>query len=270
MESSGQELLRLILNNRQDDMPRLVYADWLEEQFRFNNDPALEARAEFIRLQIALNAGTPLPEQRQAFRREQHLKQTYGPYWAGELLGIAADWNFRRGFVHHLQMDARQFLESHDLLAVTHPIEHLHLTWGMETPRERAEDLGRISSQSLMAHLTSLDLTGAGVGSDGVTQLAHNAPLESLQELTLPGNRIGARGLRAILQSTWMPGLRKLDLADNEINHQGVRMLLDFLSAAKETGELMALERIDLRGNPLSVAGGRLLRSPPLSRLVRW
>lgn len=75
MESSGQELLRLILNNRQDDMPRLVYADWLEEQFRFNNDPALEARAEFIRLQIALNAGTPLPEQRQAFRREQHLNK---------------------------------------------------------------------------------------------------------------------------------------------------------------------------------------------------
>lgn len=270
MESSGQELLRLILNNRQDDMPRLVYADWLEEQFRFNNDPALEARAEFIRLQIALNAGTPLPEQRQAFRREQHLKQTYGPYWAGELLGIAADWNFRRGFVHHLQMDARQFLESHDFLAATHPIEHLHLTWGMETPRERAEDLGRISSQSLIPYLTSLDLTGAGVGSDGVTQLAHHAPLENLQELTMPGNRIGARGLRAILQSPWMPGLRKLDLADNEINHQGVRLLLDFLAAAKETGELLAVERIDLRGNPLSVAGGRLLRSPPLSRLVRW
>jgi len=121
-----------------------------------------------------------------------------------------------------------------------------------------------------MPYLISLDLTGAGVGSDGVTQLAHHAPLENLQELTMPGNRIGARGLRAILQSPWMPGLRKLDLADNEINHQGVRLLLDFLAAAKETGELLAVERIDLRGNPLSVAGGRLLRSPPLSRLVRW
>jgi len=270
MESSGQELLRLILNNRRDDMPRLVYADWLEEQFRFNNDPALEARAEFIRLQIALSSGTPLSDGRQAFRREQHLKQTYGPFWAGELVGIAADWNFRRGFVHHLQMDARQFLESHDFLESNHPLEHLHLTWGMETPRERAEDLGRISSRGLLPSLTSLDLTGAGVGSEGVAQLAHQAPLENLQELTLTSNRIGSRGLRAILQAPWMPGLRKLDLADNEINHQGVRLLLDFLIAARETGELLALERIDLRGNPLSVAGGRLLRSPPLSRLVRW
>ncbi len=270
MDNSGQELLRIILTNRQEDMPRLVYADWLEDQFRGNNDPALEARAEFIRLQIALGLGTPLPDGRQSFRREQHLKQTYGPLWAGELVGLAADWNFRRGFVHHLQMDARQFLESHDYLETVHPIQHLHLTWGMETPRERAEDLGKISSKTLMLALTSLDLTGAGVGSDGVAQLAQQAPLENLQELVLPGNRIGPRGLRAILQSPWMPGLRKLDLADNEINHQGVRMILDFLVAARESGELLALDRIDLRGNPLSVAGGRLLRSPPLSRLVRW
>ena len=270
MDSTGQDLLRLILNNRHDDLPRLVYADWVEEQFRQNNDPALDARAEFIRLQVKLNAGEPSPDSRQLFRREQHLKQTYGAFWAGELVHLAADWNFRRGFIHHLQIDAREFLDLHHFLAETHPIEHLHLIWGMETPRERADDLGKIAELALMNELTSIDLTGAGVGSDGMAQLANGLPLENLRELTLPGNRIGPRGLRSILQAPWMPGLRKLDLADNDINHQGVRLLHDFLHAARESGEVLSLERIDLRGNPLSVAGVRLLRSPLLARLVRW
>ena len=271
MESTGKDLLRLILQNRQEDLPRLVYSDWLEDQFRQNNDPALEARAEFIRLQVQVGSVEGIqPDQRLIFRREQHLKQTYGAFWAGELVHLAADWNFRRGFIHHLQMDAKRFIDLHDFLAENHPIEHLHLIWGMETPRERAEDLGKIANLPLVEELISMDLTGAGVGSDGVSQLACGRPLEKLVELILPGNRIGPRGLKNILQAPWISSLQKLDLADNDINQQGVRLLHDFLLAARESGEVLNFQRIDLRGNPLSVAGVRLLRSPLLARLVRW
>lgn len=270
MDNTGKDLLRLILKNPQDDLHRLVYADWLEDSYRQNNDPALEARAEFIRLQVLLASQSHHPEQRQFFRREQHLKQMYGAAWAGDLIHLAADWNYRRGFIHHLQMDTRVFLERHDSLEENHPLEHLHLFWGMETPRERAEDLRRVAESPLVLGLSSIDLTGAGVGSDGVANLAAGSFQENLRELNLTGNRIGARGLRAILNSPWMPGIRKLDLADNDINHQGVRLLHDYLEAAQQAGEILSLERVDLRGNPLRVTGARLLRSPVLARIVRW
>jgi uncharacterized protein (TIGR02996 family) len=47
--------LRAILDNPADDAPRLVYADWLEEQ----NDPAAAAKAEFLRAtaELATRAG---------------------------------------------------------------------------------------------------------------------------------------------------------------------------------------------------------------------
>lgn len=270
MDNTGKDLLRLILKNPQEDLHRLVYADWLEEGFRQTNDPATEARAEFIRLQVLLASQGNHPDQRQFYRREQHLKQMYGAAWAGDLIHLAADWNYRRGFIHHLQVDARTFIEIHDSLEEKHPLEHLHLFWGMETPHERAEDLRKIAALPLVLGLASIDLTGAGVGSDGVANLVAGPSLENLRELNLAGNRIGPRGLKAILSSPWMAGIRKLDLADNDINHQGVRVLHDFLTTAGETGEILSLERIDLRGNPIRVTGARLLRSPALARLVRW
>ena len=271
MDSTGDELLRLILQNRQDDLPRLIYADWLDERFRLLNDPVLEARAEFIRLQIALEAGKIDQLERQAFRRELHLRQTYGALWAGELLNQAADWNFKRGFIHHLQMDARRFLDLHEELAFNHPLEHLHLFWGMETPRERADDLRRVASVDLLRNLYSIDLSGAGVGSDGVANLAASSQIEKLRELVLPGTRIGSRGLKAILEAPWFGTLEKIDLADNEIDLKAVRILHDHFARIRSHGEIPVLERIDLRGNPLRVAGVRLLsRTPNLARLVRW
>ena len=46
-------LLRAICDNPEDDAPRLVYADWLDE----NGDPL---QAEFIRLQLQHSPVDPL------------------------------------------------------------------------------------------------------------------------------------------------------------------------------------------------------------------
>ncbi len=46
-----EALLRAVCENPDEDTPRLVFADWLQE----NGD---EARAEFIRVQIALARGS--------------------------------------------------------------------------------------------------------------------------------------------------------------------------------------------------------------------
>src|ERR687897_647125 len=70
-----------IIASPEDDAPRLIYADWLDE----NGD---EARAEFIRLQVArakAEGGLEVPEGGRAHRAL-----------------------FRRGFVEGIQVDPGQ------------------------------------------------------------------------------------------------------------------------------------------------------------------
>src|SRR5262245_50020718 len=50
MHPDEEALLQTIFDNPDDDAPRLIYADWLEER----GDPVNVARAEFIRVQIEL------------------------------------------------------------------------------------------------------------------------------------------------------------------------------------------------------------------------
>ena len=50
-----EPFLKAILASRHDDLPRLVYADWLEE----SGEPANVARAHFIRTQIHLESADP-------------------------------------------------------------------------------------------------------------------------------------------------------------------------------------------------------------------
>jgi uncharacterized protein (TIGR02996 family) len=56
--SDGDALLHAILDDPADDTPRLVYADWLEE----NGDASGRLRAEFIRLQMELAQIVPGPD----------------------------------------------------------------------------------------------------------------------------------------------------------------------------------------------------------------
>ena len=50
-----EPFLKAILASRHDDLPRLVYADWLEE----SGEPGNTARAHFIRTQIHLETADP-------------------------------------------------------------------------------------------------------------------------------------------------------------------------------------------------------------------
>jgi uncharacterized protein (TIGR02996 family) len=68
--------LRAIAENPDEDLPRLLYADWLEEQ----GSAEEQARAEFIRLQCALEAMSPADEQAPPMRRrEQELFEQIWP-----------------------------------------------------------------------------------------------------------------------------------------------------------------------------------------------
>lgn len=85
--TSEAELLQLIYESPEDDTPRLVYGDWLQEQ----GDP----RAELLMLQLKPKQTTK--EQQQARR----LLRTYGRGWLGPLEPAIPQRTevFHRGFV---------------------------------------------------------------------------------------------------------------------------------------------------------------------------
>jgi uncharacterized protein (TIGR02996 family) len=80
--SEQAALLAAIVAYPDEDTPRLIYADWLDE----NGEPA---RAEFIRLQVDLERSV-IPkvwtnDVRMKFRRLRELIVTYADDWADDL-----------------------------------------------------------------------------------------------------------------------------------------------------------------------------------------
>src|SRR5262245_11304094 len=91
--SQDAALLAAVYADPHDDAPRLVYADWLDE----NGDPE---RAEFIRVQIALaNARDDDPRRPALAKREKQLLKAHGKVWRGSGDPWLRGAGFERGFL---------------------------------------------------------------------------------------------------------------------------------------------------------------------------
>src|ERR1700754_5023358 len=78
MTSDDEAFLRAISAAPDDDAPRLVYADWLDERG--------DTRAEFIRLQVRLRGLSPSdPALADLAARVRELRAGSPPYWLARL-----------------------------------------------------------------------------------------------------------------------------------------------------------------------------------------
>jgi uncharacterized protein (TIGR02996 family) len=104
--STDDEFIQTIIANPDDDTPRLVYADWLDEQ----GDP----RGEFIRVQCALaTMADEDPGRWDLELRQARLLRRYGWQWWFEPFNpLRTRPNFTRGFAETASLDihVRQFL----------------------------------------------------------------------------------------------------------------------------------------------------------------
>lgn len=95
--------LQAILEYPNDDAPRLIYADWLEE----HGDP----RGDFIRIQCRLGATSTDEEERSRLERyERELLARHQDRWLGELRPLLSGWTFRRGFLVAISVHAAAYL----------------------------------------------------------------------------------------------------------------------------------------------------------------
>src|SRR5690242_10580803 len=107
--------LQAILEAPEEDGPRLIYADWLEE----NGDPE---RAEFIRAQVEIarregaepshedRTWMDLPDELDGLRRRAaELQARNEGRWSAGLEGLTLNRNFRRGLLEYVRVQASRF-----------------------------------------------------------------------------------------------------------------------------------------------------------------
>jgi uncharacterized protein (TIGR02996 family) len=241
-----------IVANIDDDTPRLVYADWLEENGQ-------DERAEFIRVQIE-RARLPVwdADQVRLSLREQELLMWHGEEWLAELPAIeGAKWEgFRRGIVAEVSFASFEALRqrAHSCRAVA-PVEAVTVRW------PRSKEAGQASNP--IAELRELSLTGRPSSEIEIGWLADSPQLSTLRSLTARG--LWADGLRRLVASPHLARLKTLRLPFNNLGNQGILALV-------RTASLAALEELDLSGRGVAERyhDDRIVRSPGMESLAGW
>ena len=128
--SDGDALLSAILASPEEDVPRLVYADWLDEV----GGESDRARADLIRVQIALARASSTDRPLDLEASEKRLLATYRTSWlapfqaeGGPLRGHAAHGQFHRGFVETVWLPATWFVARAEQLFACVPARELRV-----------------------------------------------------------------------------------------------------------------------------------------------
>ncbi|HET6574680.1 MAG TPA: TIGR02996 domain-containing protein [Fimbriiglobus sp.] len=253
MTTDETALLSAVEANADDDLPRLVFADWLEE----HGHPI---RAEFIRLQCEIahletdRRDDVRPHHYGLWQRQAELLAAHRGDALGPLAGLpgTVDVRFDRGFVSRVELRVADFLDHGAALDAARPRPRVRVI------QVAADVIGIVTSPHLgciteiggyapgeayllfppggyepfmaaMAHrltrLEVLDLEGCGIG-DWFGDLFATFTLPALVELDLSNNHITDVGVADLLNCR-LP--RKLILGGNPITDQGAIELADRL-----------------------------------------
>src|SRR5262249_46746732 len=116
--------LEEIREHPDDPTPRLVYADWLEEQ---GGSDRLD-KAEFIRVQIERErTEEDNPRYPDLAAREEALQKAHARLWLGQAAPWCRDAEFRGGLLYGLTLPAVTFLRHAAELFAVGPVQHVRL-----------------------------------------------------------------------------------------------------------------------------------------------
>jgi uncharacterized protein (TIGR02996 family) len=246
-----------------DDTPRLVYADWLQE----NGD---EPRAEFIRLQIEQNAlFSPSAlcsdsAERRLTKREAKLIRLHRDEWfrgLSETFDSAVkgfnwahaqkDIKFARGFVREilLPLEVAPLLAARD--SEIEPIEGVKILNYNFDPEKTIGLIRGIAAWPNGGCICEIDTYGA---SDESVNVVVNGRFDRLRRLRFYMGTVTDAG--AVLLANWPQAvsLRVLDLGLNELTDVG-------LAALTNSAYLDKSLQLHLAGNHFTTTGWNHLRA---------
>ncbi len=271
--TDADRFLATIIATPEDDAPRLVFADWLEEHGDAD-------RAEFIRLQCSL-ARDGANFAREA--RAAELLTANRPRWI--VPDMPGRQLFRRGFVEFVHLSADDFLEHADRLATAAPIVGLRLSAaaGRTSRLVLVDWLKRVQSLEILndglgprlrewfqpgkfPELVSLSLRNNRLWSDYVAILAELSPnLPKLERLDLSGNPLGDEGLALLANAEPLRGLRSLILRSDEIEYD-YAVHESGATALARSATMNQLAELNLDGQHIGDAGFQAIVNSPVAR----
>jgi len=270
--ATRQDLWAEIVANPDDDEPRLVYADWLEEN-------GLTEQAGFIRRHLEL------PEDRSDdmdVSIEEQLTHARRKSWSH--VPEINTLEFHRGFVSRLGITLRQFIKhsaeieeripelshlslggSNDKLGHLAEVRALSLVRSLHLILVAPPDLDgwrKLLESPHLADLKELNLTSSQMKQSFWTELYQSELLQRLESLCLNSARVSGASLMRMLDSLENCRLQRLNLAFNSTGMRGLQAIVD-------CPELNRLTELDLTRTGIDDSAVDLLASCPHLKLLR-
>jgi uncharacterized protein (TIGR02996 family) len=282
MDAEERALLAAIIANPDEDTPRLVYADWLDENAdalpKARCGPA-RARAELIRLQIeeaklVLGARGFTTRYREIEQRERVLVANHRT-WVAELEGVTPARGLNlfldRGLFGRVECTVKYFVEHGAALLAAAPITavlfkrpalanvaplancpHFTRVRTLMLPCDEVTQpvLRALLERVPLAHLRGLyiDCRVVGAGSDRADALAEEVArcpkLAHLKRLNFHAAGLGSVGARALAASPYLMNLEVLDLRSNS-------RIRATATVRKRFGKRVWLDYDDVQGLPI-------------------
>ena len=271
--------LQDIREHPDDDAPRLIFSDWLEE----HRDPS----GPFIRTQCRLAALADDDRRRRRLeRREARLLERYQERWLAVLTRPGLEPRFRRGFLAEAWPAGQVFW-----LTIDDFVDRPESWWcaallpeiGLCNHTPVGDQLERLADSPYLRFVSAVRLDGAGVTSQGLKALAVSPYAGGIRVLQLGGNQFGASAMASLSATRALRSMTSLGLSDNQLGNLGAEALarcdgwpslnsLDLsrngigdagIRALAGSRHLAGLTELNVRANPFSDEGARALAGSP-------
>jgi uncharacterized protein (TIGR02996 family) len=254
-----EAFLQEIIAHPDDDTPRLIYADWLDE----TGDPAQAARAEFIRLQCEKEQRRRFDPDRGDGEREVQLLGKHLSAWLAEVPRITrVEWGpFNRGFISSVTFTTvGSFRKYAKVAARSAPLSQVAFRFGI--PRERDRIWPRLAESQPLLHFSSVDVSRNRMTAADARAFLNSPYLVNTTALDLSHNELGRESGWNVNWASRLPNLHWLDLSFNHFAERNVEYLLN-------TAQLPNLHTLRLWGNRLGSEAATALATAPTAGPLR-
>jgi uncharacterized protein (TIGR02996 family) len=221
--TDGDALQRAVVANRDDDTPRLIYADWCDE----NGQPH---RASFIRAQIESARAEPYSTAaRLAKSRGDRFLNLHKKEWTRHLNGnFVEEPRFQRGFISHVRVEPLSIASITALFDVE-PLQSFRFVRARDGERRTFLSLFEMPQLSQIHELELIELYD--LEHDEYMALLTSPNLAGIRKLSLRGSAVQPSWFVEMWTSGAFPNLTSLDVAD--ITNLGPSLLQAFNKATQ-------------------------------------
>lgn len=261
IDSEVRSFFHSIKENPDDDTPRLIFADWLQER----GNAADAARGEYLRLSVLRHRLAPDdPTYELLKRREGELFTAHRWTWLGPLVDAANAWTFERGMIQitaqtenittpevtaWARTEAGYWIDALNIREFLQDFRHRYVQY-----REQAfNHITQLASSPVLAHLNRLDLCNTHRIAYFFRAVLNTENLPFLTELLLSGTGLTRRELLLLARYRPFRRLALLDLRYNGLDDDTARLLA-------ESPYLKNLAELRLGHNRFRAGGIALLR----------